>query len=156
MVEYAKNSRDSKAKFNDWRRTKGKNFIGSVWMQKNKKPYMKKRKSEEKKNLFSCVFLATKQRVKQNLNKTQRGTEFLQYLLIAVENPSATRAERSLALERERAIVYDQILDIQNLLRCRGSKFSTDRGKRKPSTAAKERNLLVYLFSRDLQNIMWV
>jgi hypothetical protein len=66
MVEYAKNSRDSKAKFNDWRRTKGKNFIGSVWMQKNKKPYMKKRKSEEKKKSLFLCFLG---------NQTTRKTE---------------------------------------------------------------------------------
>lgn len=74
----------------------------------------------------------------------------MQYLLIAVEKPSATRAERSLALERERAIVCDQISEIKNLSR-RGSKFSIEEKENLPQQL--EREISWYTSSRELCKI---
>ena len=66
---------------------------------------VQKNRGKEKNPLFpySCMFLKARQGIKYKQNKRRNG--FLGYLVIVLEKPSTTRAERSLALEKEQAIV---------------------------------------------------
>jgi hypothetical protein len=72
------------------------------------------------------------------------GFSFLRYLVIVLENPSTTRAERSLAVEKERAIlyVYERKSEIKIYAAAEIYFPFFEEIEKKTSTAAKERNLL--------------